>query len=399
MRNKFPEYYTPTEKEFEELWENCIFVFDTSVLLNLYEYSEKSRDEFLSMLKKISKRIWIPFQVGKEFQSRRPHIIREQKDKYHRIQSIITEGKNEIIAEIEKQKNIEYHPFIDKKELKKKIESSFSDIDLFLKECERKYPDLTKKDNIGEEIDTLFADKVGDAYTPDRMRELITIAKKRFEEKVPPGFADQEKNSEKRYWDFISWTQIIEYAKNIDKSVIFVNDDEKNDWWIIYEYKTPKQEIIAPHPELIKEFYEDSKKQFYMYNSDNFLKSFNKHLKGRVSNDTIKEVRSLRAQQQLNKDLYLWIKQNPELLSDLNKMFSQRNLTYHPIRIKEFMRALEKRNIPKEVIDKFLSYNDFQNIRNSKMHGYYFEPNKIRFESEDMGDIEKSDKLDDDDFT
>jgi hypothetical protein len=39
MKKKFQEYYKPTDKELEELWENCIFIFDTSVILNLYQYS------------------------------------------------------------------------------------------------------------------------------------------------------------------------------------------------------------------------------------------------------------------------------------------------------------------------------------------------------------------------
>ncbi|MFM2060738.1 MAG: hypothetical protein RLZZ507_408 [Cyanobacteriota bacterium] len=38
MRDLFPGYYQPTEKEFAELWKECIFSFDTNVLLHIYRY-------------------------------------------------------------------------------------------------------------------------------------------------------------------------------------------------------------------------------------------------------------------------------------------------------------------------------------------------------------------------
>jgi hypothetical protein len=294
MKKKFPEYYYPTDSELEKLWEDCIFIFDTSVILNLYQYSVKSRDEFLSILKKISDRIWIPYQVGKEYHSRRPHIIREQKEKYLKIQDKIDEIKNKFISDIEKEKSVEYHPFIDKNELKKKIGDAFTNLNSYLKDCEKKYPDLTRKDNIGEEIDKLFEDKIGDEYTREKLKELNEAGKKRYEQKIPPGFSDQQKGNDKQYGDYISWVQIIEYAKMKNKPVIFVTDDEKNDWWLIHDYQKSTQEIILPHPELIKEFVSETNNRFYMYNSENFMKSYRKFLKEKVSNNTIKEVRNLR---------------------------------------------------------------------------------------------------------
>jgi hypothetical protein len=181
--------------------------------------------------------------------------------------------------------------------LKKKIGDVFSNLDSYLRDCENKYPDLTRKDNISEEIDKLFEDKVGDEYTREKLKELYDIGKKRYEQKIPPGFIDQQKTNENQYGDYILWVQIIEYAKMKNKPVIFVIDDEKNDWWLIHDYHKPTQEIILPHPELIKEFVSETNNRFYMYNSENFMKSYRKFLKERVSNDAIKEIRNLRNQQ------------------------------------------------------------------------------------------------------
>ena len=45
MKDSFPGYYRPTENEFAEMWESCLFVLDANVLLNLYRYSVDTREE------------------------------------------------------------------------------------------------------------------------------------------------------------------------------------------------------------------------------------------------------------------------------------------------------------------------------------------------------------------
>jgi hypothetical protein len=63
MRNIFPGYYRPTDEEFYKMWQECIFVFDANVLLNLYRYSPDTRDELLDVLERLKDRIWIPHQA------------------------------------------------------------------------------------------------------------------------------------------------------------------------------------------------------------------------------------------------------------------------------------------------------------------------------------------------
>ena len=63
MKDLFPGYYRPSEDEFSDLWKNCVFILDTNVLLNLYRYSEKYRNDFIKVLHKIETRLWILHQV------------------------------------------------------------------------------------------------------------------------------------------------------------------------------------------------------------------------------------------------------------------------------------------------------------------------------------------------
>ena len=60
MRETFRGYYRPTHDEFSELWEKCVVILDTNVLLNLYRYPSEARDDLLKVFQQISDRLWIP---------------------------------------------------------------------------------------------------------------------------------------------------------------------------------------------------------------------------------------------------------------------------------------------------------------------------------------------------
>ena len=75
MKSKFPEYFKLNEKDIRSLWQNALFTLDTSILLNLYRYSNETREEFLKILNKLEDRIWIPHQSAQEFFNNRLNVI------------------------------------------------------------------------------------------------------------------------------------------------------------------------------------------------------------------------------------------------------------------------------------------------------------------------------------
>jgi PIN like domain len=82
MRNQFPGYYKPSEEEFKKLWGECIFSFDTNVLLNIYRYSPKSRERLFEVWRKLNKDIWLPHQVALEYLQERLNVISHQSKPY-----------------------------------------------------------------------------------------------------------------------------------------------------------------------------------------------------------------------------------------------------------------------------------------------------------------------------
>lgn len=63
MRELFPGYYRPTQEEFKQMWQECIFVFDANVLLNIYRYTAKTRGELLAIFEMLKERTWLPHQA------------------------------------------------------------------------------------------------------------------------------------------------------------------------------------------------------------------------------------------------------------------------------------------------------------------------------------------------
>lgn len=286
MKSKFPGYFKPTEAEIGELWENAIFTIDANVLLNLYRYSNETKEELLKIFEKIKDRVWIPNQAAKEFFENKLSVINQQEKAYDAATTAINSIETEF-------RNSRQHPFISNK-LLKKFSSLAKDICKELSENKKSHSNRILNDDILERIEELFSDKVGDPFSEDEISDLVKIGEERFSKKIPPGFKDANKtdNTEKsirRFGDFFVWKQIINYSKETKQSVILVTDDRKEDWWTRFKGKT-----LQPRPELIREFKKETENSFHMYQSDRFLEFARKFLKEEVKQEAINEIRELR---------------------------------------------------------------------------------------------------------
>jgi copper chaperone CopZ len=291
MKDQFREYYRPSKEEFEKLWEECLFVLDTNILLNFYRYSDKTNKDFFSILEKISDRLWIPYHVAYEYQKNRLSVISEKMEAYKELDKIMDNQslifKNAFKTAIQ-GKGFERHPVIEIKDINNKIDNCFSDIKKQIKENEGKHPDLIKNDSIRERISILLKDKIGQKFSDDKLQDIYKKGDERFGENIPPGFVDQNKKGYQRFGDLIIWFEIIEKANLVKKPIIFVVDDGKEDWWNIVRGKT-----TGPRPELLKEFYTEVNLQFYMYKSERFTSCAEKQLDLKFDSNTVKEIREV----------------------------------------------------------------------------------------------------------
>ena len=165
MRKTFPGYYRPTDEELKELWQNGFFVLDSCVLLNLYHFSTSTRVELFDILDKIQGQLWLPHQVGLEYQRNREKKIGDGISAYNDWIKLLQEVSGTFTKLTKSLKDHKQHPYIsdisliaEMKDLKQKLGKE-------LEKGKKELTELKSDDTIRNRISDLFEDRIGPVYT------------------------------------------------------------------------------------------------------------------------------------------------------------------------------------------------------------------------------------------
>ena len=287
MKKEFIGFYMPQEEELRNAWssDKTLFIFDTNILIKLYSYQPSTVKDFFSILEKLGDRIWLPHQVGLEFQNRRLSIKASEKKKFKDLNNDI-----ESILKIEKEVGKKFlkgrFPELDMatQDLFQGIEKLLEDYRKVVKKCDELQPSIRTHDGIREKIDKYFDKRVGESYSQEELEKIYSEGEERYKNNIPPGFGDSSKDEDKDYcyrgrWykrkfgDLIIWKQIIDksLSDNIE-NIIFITDDEKADWWFIV--KENGEKAIGPLANLTHEIMDKGGASlFYMYNTTSFFEA------------------------------------------------------------------------------------------------------------------------------
>src|SRR5450755_3086885 len=169
MRNLFPGFYKRSEEELSKIWQEGIFVFDTNMLLNIYRYTQKTRARYLEILDLLKQRnqLWIPYQVAYEYQDRRMNVIQGQLKAYTEVTTILQTTAQKLEGSLDTYQN--KHEFIHAEkiieEVNNVIRKAKATVTQSKAKDKREYEALKKHDNLLENLEELFQDNVGSAYT------------------------------------------------------------------------------------------------------------------------------------------------------------------------------------------------------------------------------------------
>ena len=311
MKEEFPEYFLPSEEEFNDLWGQAYIVFDANFLLNLYLYGSSTRESLFADLSKLNERLWIPAQVAEEYLSHRVSKIEQQHDVYGNMYKWLTD----ITSTFEKLLgNVTRHPTFDKEPIRQGFNKAFKKIEKVIRDQEAihetEFIQNINSDEVLNQLTELYKGKVGRRWKNDELGAIFKEGEVRYKNLVPPGYMDigkdrknkdkeknggdieKDKNSgdvdtgERKYGDLILWKQLLEWSKGHDKPVIFVTEDAKEDWWL----KGNLGRTIGPRPELIAEHRSVTGKAFYMYKPDVFWKYAREQLKSATNIESIEEI-------------------------------------------------------------------------------------------------------------
>lgn len=287
MRDKFPGLIPKSEEEKDNVWKRCFFVFDSNVFLNLYRYSEKSRGELFSLIDSMGDRLWVPYRVADEFLRNRLQVIYEQVEKYEDASSSI----EQVLEKLRKESD---HPFVDTEELRSFSDASEKLVNSLNRQSQY-FKERYRKDDVLQHLIDIVSGSVGDPKCDDDLRDLVSKGNERLERKIPPGYKDCNKSDSSGWYrdinrlgDYLIWEEVIEEASRRCAPLVFVTDDFKEDWWLIF-----KGEKISSRPELEAEFQERVGEEFHMYSSERFVSHARNYFDIHDADELVEESRNL----------------------------------------------------------------------------------------------------------
>lgn len=275
MKNLYPEYRKKTVEEVKEIFKEAIIYLDTNVLINIYFHSKNKQNIILELFEELSSldKIYLPNHVVFEYTRQRLQKIEDLKKVYVNTSSQIDKLINDI--------NCETHPFISDSNLYDQANEVLNKLKLNLDESISSIRDMFNVDVIYEKLCTIFESKVLKSFTESELNEIYLEGEERYKKKTLPGYKDRDKPDNK-YGDFVIWKEMIRNAKEKNKPIVFVTEDNKENW--VYEIGGEKMGV---DPKMQKEVSYDANVNIIIYSTSQLLKYGSKN---EVDNSIIKEL-------------------------------------------------------------------------------------------------------------
>ena len=323
--NSFSLFQIDEEKE-KRLFEDSLVFFDTSSLLSFYYFSENNRNDINeNVFKKLAGRLWITAQTEYEFLKDRETVLLKPKAEYDALLTKSSGAKDgghvsairDLIDQIESvlSKDIEgqfktlqqktekkdKHPFLDQsmfesilaqkeclslsvKAYREAFDNFESTIIAAIDQAKDKIQQSLNSDDVVELFKDVF--KTTEPFSYSEVLSLIKKGKIRYDNSIPPGYEDDDKEGFQIYGDLIIWKQLVRQAKESASNVIYIINDKKPDIW---RYRG-KAFLNEPRHELIKEFNDETGCLVWFYTIEDFLRKANGYLSTSVKTETIEDV-------------------------------------------------------------------------------------------------------------
>lgn len=278
MRDLFPGWVPPDEETLDRYWSEATFAVDTSVLLDLYRFSEEARDGLLKALRSFEERLWIPHQVALEFHRNRLGVLLDQREAENNLLQELNRIRQDLDSQLSQL--LRGAGRRDLAPLREAIDGGFDSLKKKLKEAEEEHTkglgESIRDDPIYEEVVELCAGRVGPPFDEEKQAAVTKDAEERFRTKTPPGYMDEGKDNETKYGDVVLWHQLCQRASETHRPVVLVADDQKADW--VWEVRG---KTIGPRPELVAEMSEQAGVGFHLYTPTRFLQVWEQREEGR----------------------------------------------------------------------------------------------------------------------
>lgn len=289
LRGDFEHFYPLDDDVVMTAIKSGLVAFDTNVLLTLYRWQGEGREQLFGALEKLDGRQWIPYQVALEFQRRRLDVIAE-KEKY--LKTTLRELDNAI-----KGLRGWVHDFGSKIGLEpERVVAMAKEVSSLRGRLAAEVTDAKKASDVSlrnrdsdpvlARLEALFDNRVGERMKPKVLKTARKEAMRRVAAQIPPGYEDAGKADPTG--DYLIFRQLMDEAKEGERPVVFVTDDEKPDW-----YRRVGDLFLGSRPELRDEMMTEAGVPFVIMTTKDFLLNAEKHLGAEVSPETVNQAKEL----------------------------------------------------------------------------------------------------------
>ncbi|WP_307541095.1 PIN-like domain-containing protein [Streptomyces sp. V3I8] len=261
---------------------------DTNVLLELYRFTPKSRDELLSVLYLLKDRLWVTHQVASEYYARRISAVKDHLGLYKTTSAALEAHERKVLQEVNTFAKRCSLSGEERNKLTAPISKAFADVRAEI-EMHRDTFDLSletvvNSDPILARLGEIFDERTGSGFEDGEASQLVTEFQRRAADGVPPGYMDAAK-PENAHGDFFIWEQLLRDCKEGSHSVLFITNDTKEDW-----VRKESDLIVGARPELLSEFRKRCNADFMVTQLGRFLQIAKRELGAAISESTVAEA-------------------------------------------------------------------------------------------------------------
>lgn len=285
LRDLFPGHFPPDRAGYKRALTQGLVVLDANALLELYRFNEAGRQEYLAALRLLGDRLWVPHRAAQEFMENRFSVIVESAaspGKFEKELSGLIQQAVELIQGTGKRRGLTQDQV---KAFVTPLTATADHITSKLAEL-HSFPftpaEAVQGDPILDAVVELLRDKLGDPLADLAAAEKE--ARRRIEQKIPPGYADASKGS-RACGDYLLWLQTMLQAKEIQKPILLISGEQKNDW-----IRREHGHTLGPRPELVAEMRAFAGQEFYLSTVQTFLIRAKEHLEAEVSETTVEQA-------------------------------------------------------------------------------------------------------------
>ncbi len=279
MKTHFSQYYRIGSDDLLNKFDDCVFIFDACSLLDIFRLKKDLVEDIFKVIEHYKGQIRVPYHAASEYFEEINAVIEKQIDNIYNSKKSFDAFSKTFQAQ-------RSYPYITDEtsrlltRLEKQIDKDFS--------LQKKYlEDQLIYGGHQNRLSDLLDGTVLPPFTPEETAGIEQEGEQRYSDKIPPGWKDASKG-ENRYGDLINWKEILRFAKDSGKSIIFVSNDVKEDW--VVRIKGKKVGVL---PKLLEEFYRtvgNSDQFFHIYTLDRFLAFINNHDDNVISMESIQDI-------------------------------------------------------------------------------------------------------------